>query len=141
MDGNDERNHISERFNKINWHDSKLIEVYITYAPDLHRNDVHLKLRLLTNANAGSYEWTDATLRIQDCTIIRMNLDLTAKLTCSDDIAIAFCEKETSLKERIQREDLKYEVNPLADYLHFHVSLIAPAGGLDIFAKNFELED
>lgn len=140
MKSDDERDIICQRFNKINWHDSKLIEINIAYISDYHRYDIYLKIKLLTNPMPGHYDWRDAILRIRDCTIIRMNVDLTAKLTCADDISVAYCEKETPLKKQIERVDLTHEENPLADYLHFHLGLIVPGGDVDIFAKNFDLE-
>ena len=139
MEANKEKHSVSERFNKIHWHDCKLIEVHIAYIADSHHNDIYLKIRLLTNPEPGNYVWANASLIIKDCTIIRMNLDLTAKLTCSDDISAAFCERETVLKKQIERDALKYEDNPFTNYLHFHIGLIPPAGEIDMFARDFDL--
>ena len=140
MQGDEQKNVISERFNSINWHDSKLIEMHINYIADHHCNDIHLKIRLLINPNPGNYEWVNGTVILRNCTIVRMNLDLTAKLICSDDISMAFCERETLLKKQIEMDELRNEDTPLADYFHFHFSLVPPGGEIDVFAKDFDLK-
>jgi len=128
---------ICERFNGLCWHDSKLLAVQIRRSHDGHSDEVCLGLRMRVGPDGTP--WKDATVRLKDCTLVMVDLDLVGKRVCSDSIAVAYCEKDSALKERIQRERLEREPNVLATFLHFCVSLIHPGGEINIFAKDFEL--
>jgi len=130
---------ICRRFNSLHWHDSKLVGVHISYSADDRTDDVCFQIELLTNPQPGNYQWKSAKLKITECTIIKLDMDLDGKHVCSDDIAEAFCTAESPLKDQLEREQLKHEEKPLAGYLHFRISLIPPGGEIDLFAKDFEL--
>jgi hypothetical protein len=80
----------------------------------------------------------------KDCRIIKLDLDLLGKQLCGGDIAASSCAMESALKEKIETEelpdfDLPQDEQPLAEYLHFRILLIHPAGEINFFAKDFEL--
>lgn len=127
-----------KRFNRLPWHDSKLIGVKLLRSGDGLTDEVHLAIRLLSDPRPGHYRWQDVDLALKDCTIIKLDLDLSGKRLCADDISEAFCAVESELKTQIERE-LKYEQEPLAQFLHFRISMIPPGGSIDIFARHFEL--
>lgn len=128
---------VCTRFNNLNWHDSKLlgIELLRRQGTDYLR----CRLKLLWDSRPGQYRWKDATLTFQDCTILKLDLDLAGKRVCADDIAGARCTWQSALKDQLEREQLQHEKAPLAQFLHFTISLIPPGGSIDVFAKEFEL--
>lgn len=130
---------ICERFNSLHWHDSKLTNVQMLRNENSHTDDLHLSIKLLVNAEPGNYVWNKVKIVIKECTILKLDLDLDGKRVCSDQIARAFCSTASSLKSQIEQEQLKAEVNPLLEYLHFSILLIPPGGEINIFAKDFEL--
>ncbi len=128
---------VCERFNRISWHDSKLLAAQILRSPGGQCDEVSLNVRLRVGPNG--IQWKEARVRFKDCTLVLLDLDLAGKRVCGDDIATAYCERDSALKERIQRDRLRREPNALAAFLHFCVSLIYPGGQINIFAKDFEL--
>lgn len=132
------------RFNRLAWHDSKLISLRLHPSEDNLTHSVDFGLKLLTNAEPGEYEWSDATLTAKDCRIIKLDLDLLGKQLCGGDIASASCDIESEFKEKIETQelpafDLPQGEQPLAGYLHFRILLIHPGGEINLFAKDFEL--
>lgn len=130
---------ICRRFNELHWHDSKLVGIHISRSGEDRTDELYFQIELLTNPQPGNYQWESAKLKFMECTIIKLDLDLDGKYECSDDIWEAYCTKESSLKDQIKREQLKNEENPLAEYLHFRISLIPPGGEINLFARDFEL--
>lgn len=135
---------ICTRFNTVRWHDSKLIGLRISPTEDGLSHNVCFDIRLLTNSQPSAYEGNDEKLIMKDCRIIKLDLDLLGKQLCGGDIASAFCEKESPLKQSIEDEqlthfDLPQEESLLAEYLHFRILLIHPGGEINVFARNFEL--
>ena len=136
---NDHHRLICERFNDLHWHDSELIGVQVQRNENNNTDDVHLNIRLLANAQLGNYVWKKARMVIKECTILKLDLDLDGKRVCSDQIALATCAAESTLKAQIEQKQLKSEVRPLSEYLHFRILFIPPGGEINIFAKDFEL--
>lgn len=145
---------ICKKFNTYNFHDSKLISFRLIrneMKEDVTSEDICFEMELLKDQRPGHYKWKKAKLTLKDCRIVRMNLDLLGKRWCSDDIDSAGCEAESPLKNYIQREYFQKESigldaihwseNALAEYLHFNITLVQPGGAIDIFAKDFELDE
>ena len=129
---------ICSKFNSVRWHDSKLVCIQISHTKEDLPDDVYFEIELLTNPHPTSHQRTKARLIMKDCTIIKLDLDLAGKFVCAHDISEAFCTQDSPLKHQTDRE-LKYEEKPLAEYLHFTISLIPPGGEINLFAKDFEL--
>lgn len=135
---------ICARFNEVRWHDSKLISFQLLPKNDNQTHDIGLDLKLLTNAQHGNCDWEDGRLEIEECRVIQLNLDMLGIQLCGGDIANAFCEKASAMKEgledtQIQHFDLPQGDDPFADIIHFRILLIHPGGEINIFAKNFKL--
>ncbi|HSA92231.1 MAG TPA: hypothetical protein VLE48_04415 [Terriglobales bacterium] len=129
---------VSSRFNDLDLHDSKLLGVHLVRDASERVDDVVLDIRL--RPQQGESAWRDVQLRFRDCTILKMNLDLDGKRVCADDIATNLCSSDSPLREELERGQLKYEKEPLADYLLFQIQLIHPGGEIDLFARDFELQ-
>lgn len=131
-------------FNRLGWHDSKLMSLRIYPSEDNLTHSVDFGLKLLTNAKPGEYEWSDAILTAKDCRIIKLDLDLLGKQLCGGDIASGSCDTESEFKEEIETQDLPafdlpQREQPLSEYLHFRILLIHPGGEINLLAKDFEL--
>ena len=128
---------ICARFNSFDLHDSKLLSVHIVR--DESDDSDHVQLETKLKPLRGEQPWKGAQLRFKDCTIIKLDLDLDGKRVCSDDIACNLASIDSSLKQRIEKEQLPYETEPLADYVHFHIVMTHPGGTIDVFARDFDL--
>lgn len=128
---------ICARFNSFDLHDSKLFSVHVVRNEASDSDDVLLDINL--HPLRGEQDGKGAQLRFKDCTIIKLDLDLDGKRVCSDDIMCNVASIESSLKQRIEKEQLPSESEPLAEYLHFHIGLIHPGGTIDVFARDFDL--
>lgn len=131
---------ICGKFNALNWHDSKLIGICLVRDESGTADTVRLDLRMIDYTEPFRSRWKQATLLLKECTLLRLDIDLDGKRVCSDSIWSATCARDSSLKEEIERVQLRNEVKPLANYLHFEIRLIEPGGRVDAFAKSFELE-
>jgi hypothetical protein len=126
-----------DRFNGLCWHDSKLLGAQIVRSRDGRNDELCLDVRLRVGPDGTG--WKKATVRLTECTLVMVDLDLAGKRVCSDSIAVGYCEKDSALKERIRRERLPREPHALAAFFHFCVSLVPPGGEINAFAKDFEL--
>jgi hypothetical protein len=123
------REDICRSFNELRWHDSKLRGIEIS------NNTIVLEV-LFRGDNPT--ETLESRMTMNECTIVKMHIDLEWKRLVSHDISSAICKKDSEIKSEIENA-LQREQNPLRDYLHFSLSLIPPAGSIDIFAKSFEV--
>jgi len=129
-------NELCARFNKLEWHDSKLRSFAIVRDHDDKDNVVFsLELR-----GMSEQEFTPATLTLEDATYLRAEVDLEGKSECSDDISSAVCEIESVLKKELLESQLKYSPAALDGYYLFDIYLIPPGGRIQVFARNFRLE-
>ncbi len=126
---------ISESFNRLIWHDSKLRSLQILRKDDLDDVFLHVELR-----GMPGQELTPMTIVFQDAVFFFSDLDLQGKRECSDDISSAKCEAKTELLTRLQNERLKHSPDALSGYFHFSVYLIPPGGTVDVIASGFRLE-
>lgn len=131
---------ICARFNQVQWHDSKLIRFQLFPKDSNRRHDIGFDLRLLTNPRPGSYEWQDAKLEIEDCSIIRLDLDILGIQLCGGDIDGAISERvsaEDLEGTQIQSFDLSRRANPLTYLIKFRMFLVPPGGEIIILGRNF----
>jgi hypothetical protein len=126
---------VSESFNRLTWHDSKLIAVHLQRSGDIDDVIVDLQMRQFSKL-----ELTPATLVLEDAAFFFCDLDLHGKWECADDISSATCHAKSELKTRIQNERLGFSPDALKNYFHFHFRLIPPGGSLDVVAANFRFE-
>jgi hypothetical protein len=126
---------ISETFNRLLWHDSKLRSLRIVRRDDLDEVIFDVELR-----GMPEQELTPMTIVLEDAVYFLSNIDLQGKRECSDDISSAKCEAKTDLMIKLQDERLKYTPNALAGHFHFSVYLIPPGGSVDVIASGFRLE-
>src|SRR5262249_8807529 len=121
-------------FNRLFWHDSKLRSVHVHHRGDV--DDVILDVEL---RGPSTDEVTILSVVLEDAAFFICDLDLHGKRECADDISSANCSAESELKEKIQKERLKYSPDALTNYLHFRFYMIPPGGAIDVIAANFRL--
>ncbi len=127
---------ITEPFNRLVWHDSKLRSLRIQRnADDLDEVRLEVELR-----GMPGQELTPMTVVLEDAVFFLSDIDLQGKRECSDDISSAKCEAKTDLMTKLQKDRLKYSPNALEGYFHFWFYLIAPGGTFDVVASGFRLE-
>jgi hypothetical protein len=119
-----------QRFNAIQWHDSKLLGLAFYRAG----SEEQLKISLQLLGPGGNLIPTD--LMLIESTYIALEVDLEGKRVCSDDIAGAVCYASSewirALSERNPHDSFE-------GYLHFKINLIPPGGNINILAKDFIL--
>ena len=126
---------VSESFNRLIWHDSKLRCLRILRKDDLDEVLLDVELR-----GVPGQELTPMTVVLENAVFFLSDIDLQGKRECSDDISSAKCEAETDLITKLQKERLQYSPGPLSRHLHFSVYLIPPGGTIDVIASGFRLE-
>jgi hypothetical protein len=126
---------ISESFNRLIWHDSKLRALRIIRRDDVDEIVLDVELRGMPGK-----ELTPMTVVLEDAVFFFGEIDLQGKRECADDISSAKCECKADLMMKLQNERLKHSPDALAGYFHFRVYLIPPGGNLDIIASGFRLE-
>ena len=128
---------ITESFNRLVWHDSKLRSLRIQRNGD-DLDEVHLNVEL---RGMPGQELTPMTVVLEDAVFLLSDIDLQGKRECADDISSAKCEAKTDLMTKLQKDRLKYSPNALEEYFHFSFYLIPPGGTLDVVASGFRLEN
>jgi hypothetical protein len=126
---------VSESFNRLIWHDSKLRSLRIARKDDLDEVLLDVELR-----GMPEQELTPMTIVFEDAVFFFSDIDLQGKRECSDDISSAKCGANTDLMIRLQNERLKNSPAALAEYFHFSLYLIPPGGTVDVIASGFRLE-
>jgi hypothetical protein len=127
---------ITESFNRLVWHDSKLRSLRIQRnADDL--DEIHLNVEL---RGMPGQELAPMTVVLEDAVFFLSDIDLQGKRECADDISSAKCESKTDLTTKLQKDRLKYSPNALEGYFHFSFYLIPPGGTFDVVASGFRLE-
>jgi len=127
---------ICERFDKLHWHDSKLVGFSI--APGLTSLNDEVRL----DVDMAGQKARRFTIVFVECALVKLDFDLLGKRYCSDDISNAYCQRDSDLKARIGSGNSYYEIikdAKLEQNLHFKIKLIEPAGETDILAQNFEI--
>ncbi len=127
---------VSESFNRLIWHDSKLRSLRILRNDDLDEVLLDVELR-----GMPGQELTPMTVVLENAVFFFSDIDLQGKRECSDDISSAKCEAKTDLMIKLQNERLKYSPDALAGYFHFSVYLIPPGGTVDVIASGFRLRE
>jgi hypothetical protein len=127
---------VSESFNRLIWHDSKLRSLRILRNDDLDEVLLDVELR-----GMPGQELTPMTVVFENAVFFLSDIDLQGKRECSDDISSAKCEAKTDLMIKLQNERLKYSPGALAGYFHFSVYLIPPGGTVDVIAAGFRLRE
>src|SRR5436305_11300521 len=126
-----------ERFNSLQWHDSKLVGLSFYKAG--HEDRVKLSLELL--GRDGSL--TPTELIFKESAYIEADVYLKAKSMCSDDIAGAECYDLSKWKSTVSRPGAYDPIQGgrgLERFLHFSISMCVPGGTIDILAKDFSLD-
>lgn len=126
---------VSESFNRLQWHDSKLRSLRVLRRDDLDEVILDVELR-----GASEQELTPITVVLEDAVFFFSDIDLQGKRECADDISSAKCDTKTNLMTKLQNERLKYSSDAFAEYFHFSIYLIPPGGTLDVIASGFRLE-
>ena len=126
---------VSESFNRLIWHDSKLRCLRILRKDDLDEVLLDVELR-----GVPGQELTPMTVVLENAVFFLSDIDLQGKRECSDDISSAKCEAETDLITKLQKERLQYSPGALSRHLHFSVYLIPSGGTIDVIASGFRLE-
>ena len=120
-----------QRFNGVQWHDSKLLGFcfYREGAQEL------VKISLQLRQESAALRPVDLVFR--ESTYVKLEVDLEGKSQCSDDISDAECSAES---EWLRTLSAGNPYDSFEGYLHFRISLIPPGGTINILAKDFSLE-
>ena len=122
------------KFEKIMWHDSKLLGVTIMRNQLTHTDDVTLTLLLRRSKETLL---APANLDFRECALINFDVDLDGKRVCADDIASGQCSRRSEWMETFEKEH-PYD-QPLTNFFHFRLQLISPGGNLNFIARDFRL--
>ena len=128
-------NELRDRFNKLEWHDSKLRSFAVVREDDRDNIVLHLELR-----GMSELEFTPAALTLEDAIYLKAEVDLDGKSQCADDISSAVCQIDSALKKELLESQLKYSPTALDGYYLFDIYLIPPGGRIQVFARNYKLE-
>jgi hypothetical protein len=129
-------NSVSESFNSLIWHDSKLRSLRVVRNDD-DLDEIHLDVEL---RGMPGQELAPMTVVLEDAVFFFSDIDLQGKRECSDDISSAKCQARTDLMTKVQNERLQYSPDALANYFHFSIYLIPPGGTVNVIASAFRLE-
>jgi hypothetical protein len=124
-----------EKFNEVQWHDSKLRSFAVVRKDDGDAVILNLEVRGMSEG-----ELTPATLTLSNTTYLRVEMDLDGKYQCADDISSARCQVDSALRDELLRSQFKHSPSALDGYYHFDLYLIPPGGRIQVFAKEFELK-
>lgn len=131
------KNSTVQRFNSVQWHDSKLVGLCFYKAEEEDR--VKLSLELL--GRDGSL--TPAEIIFKESAYMEADVYLHAKSMCSDDISDAECYESSNWKSSVSQPG-PYDViqggRGLEQFLHFSIRMCVPGGTINILAKDFSLE-
>lgn len=135
---------ICERFSRLQWHDSKLIELRLLKHAE-RKYDLQLDLDLIIGFSEGRTERSKKRAIFEECRIIRTDLDLLGVLMCDGAIASAVCypdaiELEKKIRDKAERFDFPESYNPLERCLGFLIEMINPGGEIVVFAKDFQIK-
>ncbi len=100
---------ICARFNSFDLHDSKLLSVHVVRNESGHSDDVLLDINL--HPWRGELNGKGAQLRFNDCTIIKLDLDLDGKRVCSDDIMCNVALSIRALSSVLRRSSFLMRTN------------------------------
>ena len=123
-----------QSFNELAWHDSKLRAIHIQHRGDVDDVVVEVELREADGSNL-----TPTKVVLEDVAFVFCDLDLQGKSQASDDISSAKCSVESTLKQKIQDERLKFSPDVLSTYVHFNFYLVPPFGSLDVIASGYRV--
>lgn len=122
-------------FSKFAFHDFALKALH------LHReqgqDDITLELFPPLPDEPGYVELT-----FLDCAVLRADIDLIGKSICADAVAGMYCEVDSKFSQAVRVGKVRlYEGGDLSSYAYFQVLLCPPGGELDIFARDFYVDD
>jgi hypothetical protein len=137
---------IKEEFNTIDFHDALFGGLSLERAGAEEQVRIPIKMCHCDMArmdDRGYYknEFTPSLLTFRHCFIIRMEVDLVFRRQASDSVDGAECFSLSEWKWTLVEMAIgKAPYTSLEGYLHFRIELCAPAGVIDIVAKDFVLE-
>jgi hypothetical protein len=130
-----ETDSIQYRFNNLQWHDSKLLSFSNQQSDGIE----------LFVMNIEMLGWSKAALSpvrvvLMDVAYLEVSVDLDAKRQLADTISAGYCVEESPLRSQLEATLSQAPGGGLEGYLQFHLTLLPPAGRIDIFAKDFNVE-
>jgi hypothetical protein len=128
-------NEKSKQFDALLWHDSKLLGLTVSRNRKTDADDVILNLLMWP---AIGQALVPVKLVFQNCSLLKLDMDLDAKRTCADDIASGMTMVTSDWIDDINKQH-PYEP-PLTGVCHFRINLIPPGGSLNFIASNFTIE-
>lgn len=129
-DREDTMSSITQRFNEIRWHDSKLLG--LCFYRKNSQEMVKISLQLLGDQGA----LMPVEMVFKESTYIQLDVDLEGKSQCSDDISEANCSAESDWLLRLSAGN---PYDNFKGFLHFKIRLVPPGGEINILAKDFAL--
>lgn len=125
-----------DSFNRMYWHDSKLLSIEINRNEDVDEVILNIEMR-----GVPGQVLKPIKMIFEDAVFFFSDLDLQGKRECADDISGAKCGTETALMLKLRNEKLKNSPDSLKGYFHFSIYLIPPGGSIDIIAAGFKSQE
>lgn len=75
-----------------------------------------------------------------DVAYLEISIDLDAKRQLADTISSGYCVKESAFRKQVESKLPRTPGAGLEGYLQFHLTLLPPAGQIDAFARDFNVE-
>lgn len=136
---------ICERFNKYNFHDSKILSFKLSREL-FNKEEIdnfYVDIKILNNIK----QYETSTLKFTNCKYLIMDLDVLNKRHCSDDILTTSASMIIDIDKlwqeyqkrgpiNLNREDFN---NDYINVINFKILFCHPAGQIEIYANNFEL--
>jgi len=130
-----ETDSIQHRFDKLQWHDSKLLSF------STHRSDgKELFVVNIQMEGRSNVFLSPVRVVLIEVAYLEISVDLDAKRQLADTISTGYCVEESPLRSQLEATLSQAPGGGLEGYLQFHLTLLPPAGRIDIFAKDFNFE-
>ncbi|MGB7069376.1 MAG: hypothetical protein WBD22_07760 [Pyrinomonadaceae bacterium] len=132
------------RFEELYWHDSRIVGLSLEKDDEAKKFDLRINVDLFEKDSIGKLARTARLIIFEHCRVIQIDFDLVGLLMCRGDISNAECFTDAVRLEKDRRGKLKnFDFpdghNPLTRCLGFAIEMIHPAGGIAIFARDFEV--
>jgi hypothetical protein len=121
---------VVKRFADIYWHDRCLKSIAVS------RSSTDDDTVCLGIDFTGSGKGSLTEVRLIGAVELLTSIDLVGKRQCGDAIGAALCYESSAWMTQLARESPFYSYK---DLYHFHFTLIAPGGTLDVIARDFDV--
>jgi hypothetical protein len=129
---------VRHRFLEQNYSDCQLLTIRTERGQGGEGERLHLDLLLLSGENADL--WVPATLTFIDLGWLKTDIDFWSKQGCSDTLEEGTCEFDSNaISAALAQHPRRTKTQDVTNFLVFTLRLCSPAGGLEVFARDFIL--